>query len=126
MGVSPCCISAVPCDAGDGRLRPARREVPGENLVTKTLKTGQVMTKRFPYLCFAPEINAKNGSVKFFGRLPDYLPIAQAEQVGEQVRKTLQQELPEYDFSSMEICPSSSPQIFASLRADKITVVGRG
>jgi hypothetical protein len=31
-----------------------------------------------------------------------------------------------YDFSRMEIYPSSSPQIFAPLRADKLTVIGRG
>jgi hypothetical protein len=101
-------------------------EVPGEQHVIKTLKIGQVLSKRFPRLRFAPEINPKNGSVKFFGWLPDYLPIAQADGVAEEVRSALQQELPEYDFSRMEIFPSSSPQIFAPLRADKITVTGSG
>jgi hypothetical protein len=101
-------------------------EVPGEQHVIKTLKIGQVLSKRFPHLRFAPEINPKNGSVKFFGWLRDYLPIAHAEGVAEEVRTVLQQELPEYDFSRMEIFPSSSPQIFAPLRADKITVIGSG
>ncbi len=101
-------------------------EVPGEYHVIKTLKTGQVLTRRFPHLRFAPEVNARNGSVRFFGWLPDYLPIAQAEGVAEEVRNALQHELPEYDFSRMEIYPSSSPQIFAPLRADKITVIGTG
>jgi hypothetical protein len=101
-------------------------EVPGEYHVIKTLKTGQVLTKRFPHLRFAPEVNPRNGSVKFFGWLPDYLPIAQAEGVAEEVRSALQHGLPEYDFSRMEIYPSSSPQIFAPLRADKITVIGSG
>ena len=101
-------------------------EVPGEYHVAKALKVGQVLSKRFPHLRFASEINPKNGSVKFFGWLPDYLPIRQAEQVGERIRSALQQELPEYDFSRMEIFPSSSPQIFAPLRADKITVIGTG
>src|SRR5262245_29497093 len=61
-------------------------EVPGEYHVIKTLKVGQVLTRRFPHLRFAPEINARNGSVRFFGWLPDYLPIAQAEGVAEEVR----------------------------------------
>jgi hypothetical protein len=101
-------------------------DVPGEQHVIKTLKIGQVLSKRFPRLRFAPEIKPKNGSVKFFGWLPDYLPIKLAEGVAEEVRTVLQQELPEYDFSRMEIYPSSSPQIFAPLRADKITVIGSG
>jgi hypothetical protein len=109
----------VDCDRHGG-------EVPGEQHVIKTLKIGQVLSKRFPHLRFAPEINPKNGSVKFFGWLPDYLPIKLAEGVAEEVRTVLQQELPEYDFSRMEIYPSSSPQIFAPLRADKITVIGTG
>jgi hypothetical protein len=109
----------VDCDRHGG-------EVPGEQHVFKTLKIGQVLSKRLTHLRFAPEINPKNGSVKFFGWLPDYLPIAQAEGVAEEVRSVLQQELPEYDFSRMEIYPSSSPQIFAPLRADKITVIGSG
>ena len=74
---------------------------------------------------FAPEINPKNGSVKFFGWLPDYTPTPHAERIGEQVRSTLQSQLPEYDFSRLEIFPCS-PQIFAPLRADKITVIGSG
>jgi hypothetical protein len=57
---------------------------------------------------------------------PDFLPIRLAEQVAEGVRSALRQELPEYDFSHVEIYPSSSPQIFAPLRADKVTVVGTG
>ncbi len=109
----------VDCDRHGG-------EVPGEYHVVMAVKVGQVLTKRFAHLRFAPEINPRNGSVKFFGWLPDYLPIAQAEGVGKEVRNALQQELPEYDFSRMEIYPSSSPQIFAPLRADKITVIGGG
>jgi hypothetical protein len=101
-------------------------DVPGEYHVVMAIKVGQVLTKRFPHLRFAPEVNARNGSVRFFGWLPDYLPIAQAEGVAEEVRNALQHELPEYDFSRMEIYPSSSPQIFAPLRADKITVIGTG
>jgi hypothetical protein len=46
--------------------------------------------------------------------------------MAEEVRSALQQELSEYDFSPMEIYPSSSPQIFAPLRTDKITVIGSG
>jgi hypothetical protein len=109
----------VDCDRHGG-------EVPGEYHVIKTIKVGQVLTRQFPHLRFAPEINARNGSVKFFGWLTDYMPIALAERIGEQVRSALQQELPEYDFSGMEIYPSNSPQIFAPLRADKVTVIGSG
>jgi hypothetical protein len=109
----------VDCDRHGG-------EVPGELHTAKTLKIGEVLSKRFPHLHFAPEINLKNGSVKFFGWLWDYLHITRAEGVAEQVRSALQQELPEYDFSRMEIFPSSSPQIYSPLRADKITVIGSG
>jgi hypothetical protein len=101
-------------------------DVPGEYHVVMAIKVGQVLTRRFAHLRFAPEVNPRNGSVKFFGWLPDYLPTAQAEGVAEKVRSALQQELPEYDFSWMEIFPSSSPQIFAPLRADKLTVIGTG
>src|SRR6516164_8342719 len=94
----------VDCDRHGG-------EVPGDLHTGKTLKIGQVLTRRFAHLRFAPEINPRNGSVKFFGWLPDYLPIAQADGVAEEVRSALQEELPEYDFSGMEIYPSSSPQI---------------
>ena len=58
----------VDCDRHGG-------EVPGEYHVIKAIKVGQVLTRRFPHLCFAPEINPRNGSVKFFGWLSDYLPI---------------------------------------------------
>jgi hypothetical protein len=109
----------VDCDRHGG-------EVPGDLHTAKTLKIGQVLSKRFPHLRFAPEINPRNGSVKFFGWLPDFLPIAQAEGMAEEVRSALQQELPEYDFSGIEIYRSSSPQIFAPLRADKVTVIGSG
>jgi hypothetical protein len=109
----------VDCDRHGG-------EVPGGLHIAKTLKVGQVLSKRFPHLRFSPEINPRNGSVKFFGWLDDYMPIALAERIGEKVRSVLQQELPEYDFSGIEIYPSSSPQIFAPLRADKITVIGGG
>jgi hypothetical protein len=109
----------VDCDRHGG-------DVAGDLHIAKALKIGQVLTRRFPHLRFAPEINPRNGSVKFFGWLPDYLPIKQAEGVAEEVRSALQEELPEYDFSGMEIYPSSSPQIFAPLRADKITVIGTG
>lgn len=101
-------------------------EVPGEYHIVMAIKVGQVLKKRFPHLRFAPEVNARNGSVRFFGWLPDFLPITLAEAVAEEARSALQQELPEYGFSRMEIYPSSSPQIFAPLRADKITVIGSG
>src|SRR5262249_35647280 len=110
---------AVDCDRHRG-------EVPGDLHTAKTLKVGEVLARRVPDLRFAPEGNPRNGSVKFFGWLPDYLPVAHAEGEAEEVRTALRQELPEYDFSGIEIYPSSSPQIFAPLRADKVTVVGTG
>jgi len=110
---------AVDCDRHGG-------DVPGEYHITKTIKIGQVLTKRFPNLRFAPEINLKNGSVKFFGWLRDFRPVPLAEQIGEQVRKALQQDLSEYDFDRLEIFPSNSPQIFAPLRADKTTIINTG
>jgi hypothetical protein len=100
--------------------------VPGDDHAARVLEIGRVLTKRFPQMRFAPEINPRNGSVKFFGWLRDFMAIPLAEKVGERVRQTLQEELPGYDFSRIEIYPSSSPQIFAPLRADKTTVVGGG
>jgi len=110
---------AVDCDRHSG-------SVPAHDHMVKSLKIGQVLTKRFPHLRFAPEINLKNGSVKFFGWLGDFMPVPLAEQIGEQVRKALQQDLPEYDFDRLEIFPSNSPQIFAPLRADKTTIINTG
>jgi hypothetical protein len=49
-----------------------------------------------------------------------------AERKAEQVRDVLREELPGYDFAVLEIFPSSSPQIFAPLRADKTMVIGDG
>jgi hypothetical protein len=100
--------------------------VPGDYHITKVLKVGRVLSGRFHQYRFAPEINKKNGSVKFFGWLTDYMPIYMAERIGEDIRKVLTQELPEYDFTRLEIYPSSSPQIFAPLRADKTTVIDSG
>jgi hypothetical protein len=103
-----------------------RGNIPGDEHVTWALKVGQVLARRFPEFRFAPEITKRNGSVKFFGWLPRWTAMSAAERTGEEVRATLQQELPEYDFSETEIFPSSSPQIFAPLRADKIMVIGNG
>ena len=100
--------------------------VPGEQHITWAFKVGEVLTTKFPEFRFAPEINAKNGSVKFFGWLPECTPMPLAEKTGERLRAVLQGELPQYDFSHTEIFPSSSPQIFAPLRADKIMVIGDG
>ena len=52
----------VDCDRHGG-------EVPGEYHVVMTVKVGQVLTRRFPHLRFAPEINPRNGSVKFFEKV---------------------------------------------------------
>jgi hypothetical protein len=52
-------------------------EVPGEYHVVMAIKVGQVLSRRFPHLRFAPEVNARNGSVRFFGWLPDYCPCSQ-------------------------------------------------
>jgi hypothetical protein len=46
--------------------------------------------------------------------------------MGEQVRSALRHDLPEYDYSRMDVYPPSSPQNRAPLRADKITVIGGG
>jgi hypothetical protein len=87
--------------------------VSGEEHILKVLKVREVLSRRFPEYRFAPEINNKNGSVKFFGWLPKFIAMPWAEQRAEQVRQVLQAELPEYDFSKLEIFPSNSPQIFA-------------
>jgi hypothetical protein len=109
----------VDCDRHGG-------EVPGEYHITKTLLIGNILAERFPQCRWAPEINTKNGSIKFFGWLSESTPIVWAEQIGEQVRNVLQEELPQYEFDRLEIYPANSPQVFAPLRNDKITVIGHG
>jgi hypothetical protein len=100
--------------------------VNGEEHTKKTLQVGEILKNEFSKFRFAPEINPKNGSVKFFGWLPDYTPMAFAVQQAEKIRAVLQERLPEYDFSKLEIFPSTCPQVFAPLRADKIMVIGDG
>jgi hypothetical protein len=101
-------------------------KVPGEEHIAKMLGVGEVLKSDFPEYRFAPEINPRNGSVKFFGWLPDFTAMPRAEKLAEEVRTVLQEKLPGYDFSGLEIFPSSSPQVFAPLRADKTMVVGDG
>jgi hypothetical protein len=109
----------VDCDRHSGKI-------PGEYHIVKTLLVGNILTERFPQYRWSPEINTKNGSTKFFGWLSESMPMHFAEQVGEQVRKVLQEELPQYEFDRLEIYPSNSPQVFAPLRADKVTVIDDG
>ena len=98
----------------------------GEQHIVKVMQVAEVLTSKFPQLRFSPEINTKNGSVKFFGWLPANTATALAAQQAEHVRGVLKEQLPEYDFDGLEIFPSTSPQIFAPLRADKIMVIGDG
>jgi hypothetical protein len=100
--------------------------VNGEDHIKKTLQVGEILKSTFSQFRFSPEINPKNGSVKFFGWLPDYTPMAFAVQQAEKIRAVLQERLPEFDFSKLEIFPSTCPQVFAPLRADKIMVIGDG
>jgi hypothetical protein len=109
----------VDCDRHGG-------SVPAEDHVAKVLKVGEVLKSHFPAYRFAPEINTRNGSVKFFGWLPKFTDMPQAERLGEKVRQALRYHLPQYDFAGLEIFPSNSPQIFAPLRADKVMVIGSG
>jgi hypothetical protein len=100
--------------------------VPAADHVAKALAVGGVLARRFPRYRFAPEVNPANGSVKFFGWLPEFTPVAWAERAAEQVRRVLAEELPGYDFGGLEVFPSSCPQVFAPLRADKTMVIGGG
>jgi hypothetical protein len=100
--------------------------VPAEQHVAKALAVGEVLRKRFPRYRFAPEINNQNGSVKFFGWLPEFTPLPWAERIAERVRQALREELPGYDFGRLEVFPSSCPQVFAPLRADKAMVIAGG
>lgn len=100
--------------------------ISGDEHCKKVLKIGSVLQQRFADYRFAPEVNPRNGSVKFFGWLKQDTPIAVATHIGETIRATLQIELPEYDLSRLEIFPENSPQVFAPLRADKIMILGDG
>jgi hypothetical protein len=100
--------------------------VPGKEHVAKAVAVGQVLARRFPRYRFAPEVNPANGSVKFFGWLPEFTPLPLAERAAERVRRVLREELPGYDFAGLEVFPSSCPQVFAPLRADKAMVIAGG
>jgi hypothetical protein len=43
------------------------------------VKVAQVLARGFPHPRFSPEMNPRNGSVKFLGSLPGLLSVAQAE-----------------------------------------------
>jgi hypothetical protein len=100
--------------------------VPAGRHVAKALQVGGALARRFPRHRFAPEVNPANGSVKFFGWLAGFTPLPWAERIAERVRQALREELPGYDFDNLEIFPSSSPQVFAPLRADKTMVIAGG
>lgn len=103
-----------------------RGTVNGQEHIIKVLAVGEILKSSCPDFRFAPEINPRNGSVKFFGWLSDYIDMTTAEKIAERLRHVLQDKLPQYDFNSLEIFPSNSPQVFAPLRADKIMVIGGG
>jgi hypothetical protein len=100
--------------------------VPGKEHVAKALAVGEVLQRRFPRYRFAPEVNPANGSVKFFGWLAEFTALPLAERAAERVRRVLAEELPGYDFGGLEVFPSSCPQVFAPLRADKAMVIAGG
>jgi hypothetical protein len=100
-----------------------RGTVKAEEHLNLCLKVGKVLSEQFGDMRFAPEINLKNGSVKFFGWNDGWYGSEEAERVGELVRETLQQAIPDHDFSRVEIFPSSCPQVLAPLRRDKIMVI---
>ncbi len=93
--------------------------VKAEEHVSLCLKVGNVLTEKFPELRFAPEINPKNGSVKFFGWLDTWHNIEEVQRVAEHIRQILQEAIPEHDLSRVEIFPSSCPQVLAPLRRTK-------
>ncbi len=97
--------------------------VKAEHHLSLCLKVGTVLTEKFPELRFAPEINPRNGSVKFFGWLDAWYNIEEAERVAEHIREILQEAIFDHDFSRVEIFPSSCPQVLAPLRRDKIMVI---
>jgi hypothetical protein len=100
--------------------------VPAGRHVAKALAVGGVLARRFPRYRFAPEVNPANGSVKFFGWLAEFTPLPWAERAAERVRRVLAEELPGHDFGGLEVFPSSCPQVFAPLRADKVMVIAGG
>lgn len=100
-----------------------RGTVKAEEHVALSLKVGEVLNETCSYMRFAPEVNPRNGSVKFFGWLDGWYEIDEAKRVGEWVRETLQEAIPDHDFSRVEIFPSSCPQVLAPLRHDKIMVL---
>jgi hypothetical protein len=90
------------------------------------LETSHVLAATYPRLRFAPEVNGRNGSSKCFGWGEKLLPTDDVVLLAEDVRATLAREIPRHDWARVEIYPANSPQVFAPLRPDKVTVIGSG
>lgn len=101
-------------------------EVSAEYHTGLVLETSRVLAATYPRLRFAPEINMRNGSVKFFGWGEKLLPTGDVVLLADDVRATLAREIPRHDWARVEIYPANSPQIFGPLRPDKVTVIGSG
>jgi hypothetical protein len=101
-------------------------KVAGDYHLALVMATGEALARRYPEMRFAPEVNLRNGSTKYFGWAASWLPIQDAIDLAETIRRALAQELPGHDWARVEIYPSSSPQVFAPLRPDKATVIGDG
>ncbi len=80
------------------------------------INAGAALSLHHPRMRFAPEVNLKNASVKFFGWADGPLPLKDAVLLAEAVRATLARELPSHDWAKVEIYPSNSPQVYAPLR----------
>ncbi|MBY0460007.1 MAG: hypothetical protein K2V38_22050, partial [Gemmataceae bacterium] len=98
----------------------------GEDHVALVMGTEEVLTRVYKELRFAPEINTRNASTKFFGWAQTWLTIDAALRLAEEIRATLQRELPQCDWGKVEIYPANAPQVFAPLRPDKTTIIGGG
>ena len=100
--------------------------ISGEHHVALVMDTEEVLTRAYKEMRFAPEVNPRNGSTKFFGWGRTWVPIEDAVRIAKGIRAHLARELPRYDWSRIEIYPDNSPQVFAPLRPDKSTIIGGG
>lgn len=85
-----------------------------------------ILEHYFPQLRWHVEVNALNGSTKFFGWEKRLMSIPRATNLSERIRAVLKAKLPNHDFTNIEIWPSSLSQIIAPLRKDKINLIGSG
>jgi hypothetical protein len=77
-------------------------------------------------LNWCPEVNPRNGSVKFFGWGDQPIPIEIAQKIGEQIHEAMRQKGILGPKDCREVFPCNHPQVMLPMRSDKLTIIDSG